>query len=60
MTMIYCKPIDYPPPAFNPGNRVRFISPEDFSEGGSHYVDASGKLGAWHWGGECLANGLPG
>ncbi|AFZ22381.1 hypothetical protein [Allocoleopsis franciscana] len=39
--MIYCKPIDYPPPAFNPGDRVRFISPEDFFEGGSHTVIAS-------------------
>ena len=39
--MIYGKPIEYPPPAFNPGDRVRFLYPEDFSQGGSHYVIAS-------------------
>lgn len=39
--MIYCKPIEYPPAPFNPGDRIRFISPEDFEEGGSHLVVAS-------------------
>lgn len=39
--MLIGKPIEYPPPAFNPGDRVRFIKPEDFEEGGSHYVVAS-------------------
>lgn len=39
--MIYCKPIEYPPAPFQPGDRVRFIHPESFEEGGSHDVIAS-------------------
>ena len=45
--MIYCKPIEYPPAPFNPGDRVRFLYPEDFSEGGSHFVRASDHCFTW-------------
>lgn len=45
--MIYGKPIEYPPAEFNPGDHVRFLHPEDFSEGGSHFVRGSDHCFTW-------------